>query len=127
MESFAGIEDYEARYGDVEDPEQVATLLTDATAFIASMPGFAWDADDTLLLANLTRITCAVVHRSLSAGDLAGLQTYSQSAVDYSATVTPYNPAGDFYLTGAEKRTLGIGSGRVAQTWPYDAGRDGGA
>lgn len=123
MEAFATVGDYEARYGDVEDAEQIDTLLDDATAFIASMPGFRLREGDGLQRANLVRITCAVVHRSLSAGDLAGLQSYSQTAVDYSASVTPYNPSGDLYLTGTEKRALGIGGGRVGQTWPYDVER----
>ena len=122
MEAFAAVDDYEARYGDVEDQEQVEVMLADASAFIASMPGFRYREGDELQAANLVRITCAVVYRSLSAGDLAGLQSYSQTAVDYSASVTPYNPSGDYYLTSAEKAVLGIGRCRVGQTWPYGSG-----
>ena len=41
MEPFATVEDYEDRYGVVDDPSRVETLLADASAFIAGQPGFA--------------------------------------------------------------------------------------
>ena len=41
MEPFATVEDYEARYGEVEDEARVTALLQDATNIIASQPGFA--------------------------------------------------------------------------------------
>lgn len=128
MEPFATVEQYEARYGEVGDRQQVETLLGDASAFIAAQPGFRpLSSDDDgydLQQANLVRVTCAVVHRSLSAGDLAGLSSYSEGGVGYTASVSVSNPSGDFYLTKAEKRVLGIGGGRVGQTWPYSV--DGG-
>ena len=129
MEPFATVKDYEERYGDVDDPEQVETLLGDATAFIAAQPGFRPLPSDEdgydLQQANLVRVTCAVVHRSLSAGDFAGLSSYSEGGVGYTASVSVSNPAGDFYLTKAEKQALGIGGGRVGQTWPYSVGGGG--
>lgn len=128
MKPFATVEDYEARYGDVDDQQQVKTLLGDASAFIAAQPGFRLLSSDDdgydLQQANLVRVTCAVVHRSLSAGDLAGLGSYSEGGVGYTASVSVSNPAGDFYLTKAEKRALAIGGGRIGQTWPYSV--DGG-
>ena len=119
MTPFATIEDYEARYGEVEDRDRVETLLGDATAFIEAQPGFSYDAGDFTQAANLTRICCSVVYRSLSAGDLAGVSSYSQGGVGYSASVTLSNPSGDFYLTASEKRSLGIGRGRIGATCPY--------
>lgn len=108
MTPFATVEDYEARYGEVEDRDRVETLLGDATSFIEAQPGFRYDAGDFTQAANLTRICCAVVYRSLAAGDLAGLSSYSQGGVGYTASVNVYNPSGDYYLTSAEKRALGI-------------------
>ena len=129
MEPFATVKDYEERYGDVDDPEQVETLLGDAAAFIAAQPGFRLLSPDEdgydLQQANLVRVTCAVVHRSLSAGDLAGLSSYSEGGVGYTASVSVSNPAGDFYLTKAERKALAIGGGRVGQTWPYSMGGGG--
>lgn len=112
MEPFATVEDYEARYGEVEDRDRMETLLGDATAFIAGYPGFKQlgpgDAGYDMQWANLVRVACAVVHRSLSAGDLAGLSSYSEGGVGYTASVNVYNPSGDYYLTSAEKRALRI-------------------
>lgn len=128
MEPFATVEDYEARYGEVDDGKRISTLLSDASAFVASQPGFSLLGPDDdgydLQQANLVRVTCAVVHRSLSAGDLAGLSSYSEGGVGYTASVSVSNPAGDFYLTKAERKALAIGGGRVGQTWPYSV--DGG-
>ena len=122
MTPFATVDDYKARYGEVDDAKRLALLLDDATAFIASQPGFIRNPDDSTQAANLVRVACAVVHRSLSAGDLAGIQSYSEGAVGYTASVTPYNPSGDFYLTKAEKSSLGISGGRVGMTDPYGCG-----
>lgn len=122
MDAFATVDDYQGRYGEVDDAKRLAILLDDATAFISSQPGFARDPDDLTQAANLVRVTCAVVHRSLSAGNLAGIQSYSEGAVGYTASVTPYNPSGDFYLTKAERRSLGISGGRVGATDPYGCG-----
>ena len=119
MEPFATVEDYEARCGEAEDPERVKTLLGDASAFIASQPGFSRDEADEVKEANLVRVTCAVVDRALSAGDLAGFQSVSQGAGGQTASVSVYNPSGDFYLTKAERRALGIGGGRIGFTDPY--------
>lgn len=125
---FATVEDYEARYGEVEDRDRVETLLGDATAFIAEYKGFTLlgpgDAGYDLQQANLVRVTCAVVHRALSAGELAGLSSYSQTAVGYSASVSVANPTEDFYLTKSDRKALGIGGGRIGQTWPYSVDRE---
>lgn len=117
VEPFATAEDYEARYGEVEDRNRVETLLSDATAFISSQPGFSppdGEADQ-----NLVRVTCAVVHRSLVAGDLSGLSQVSEGAVGYTASATVYNPGEDFYLTKADRVSLGLSGGRVGMTDPY--------
>ena len=122
MEPFATVSDYEARYGEVDDSEQVSTLLGDASAFVAAQPGFVLLPEDcdghALQQANLVRVTCAIVHRSLSAGDLAGVSNFSQTAGSYTASVTIANPTEDFYMTAAEKRSLGITGGRVGTIEP---------
>lgn len=118
MEAFANYSDYMARYGEADDPDAVETLLLDAAAFILSQPGFRYCEGDEVQAANLARISCAIVNRMIGRDDFAGIESYSQGAGDYSVTLSPYNPAGDMYLTSAEKLTLGIGRGRVGQTWP---------
>lgn len=124
MLPYATVEDYEDRYGQVEDPLRLGTLLEDATALISGLAGVQCERPDCAMEARLRSVCCSVVHRSLSAGDLAGMSNYSQTGVGYSASVTVSNPAGDMYLTATEKRLLGIGRARVGQTDPLGGGRD---
>ena len=50
MVPFATVEDYEARYGEVDDEARVSALLQDATNVIASQPGFELlGGDDTFV------------------------------------------------------------------------------
>lgn len=119
MEPFATAEDYEVRYGDVEDEARVEALLQDATNVIASQPGFPASCRDETWWGVAETVACAMVHRSLMAGSYAGLTSVSQGAGNQSASVSFYNPGGDLYLTRNEMRALGIGGGRVGRTNPY--------
>lgn len=119
MAAYATLDDYEARYGETDQPERVKVLLEDASALIDALPGFTLRPDDLTQAANLTRVTCSVAHRSMTSGDLDGVTQYSQTAVGYSAQLTYANPSGDLYITSQEKRSLGIGAGRIGQTDPY--------
>ena len=122
MEPFATAEDYETRYGGVEDETRVSALLQDATNIIASQPGFSTDGRDDTWWGVLETVTCAMVHRSMMAGSYAGLSNVSQGAGGYTASVSVYNPGGDLYLTRNEKRALGIGGARIGSVAPYIAG-----
>lgn len=108
MTPFATAEDYEARFGPVGDEKRLNALLTDATAFLMSL-GVSSDDSDEVKTATLKRVTCAMVHRSMVAGDYEGLSNVSQGAGGYTESATIYNPGGDLYLTKAEKEALGIG------------------
>ena len=118
MELFATVADYEARYGEVEDEKRLEALLSDASLFLASQRGLAFDPDDETQAALLTAVTCAMVHRSMMAGSYAGLSNVSQGAGGYTASVGVYNPSGDFYLTKGERRALGIGGARIGSVAP---------
>ena len=118
MEPFATVEDYEVRYGEVEDEKRVSALLQDATNVIASQTGFAMREGDDTWLGVLETVTCAMVHRSLMSGAYAGLSNVSQGAGGYTASVAVYNPGGDLYLTRNEKRALGIGGARIGSVAP---------
>ena len=119
MEPFATAEDYETRYGEVEDETRVSALLQDATNIIASQPGFSTDGRDETWWGVLETVTCAMVHRSMMSGSYAGLSNVSQGAGGYTASVSVYNPGGDLYLTRNEKRALGIGGARIGSVAPY--------
>ena len=118
MGPFATVEDYETRYGGVEDEARVSALLQDATNVIASQPGFSMREDEAWR-GVLETVTCAMVHRSFMSGAYAGLSNVSQGAGGYTASVSVYNPGGDLYLTRNERRALGLGGGRIGQTNPY--------
>ena len=124
MTPFATVEDYEARYGAVEDEPRLAVMLGDASLYIAAQPGFALRGGDEEQAAMLTAVTCAVVHRSLSSGEYAGFSSVSQGGDGYSASASIYNPGGDYFLTKQERRALGIGGGRVGMTDPCGRGAD---
>ena len=118
MTPFATVEDYEARYGEVEDDARVSALLQDATNIIASQPGFSTRDRDETWMGVLETVTCAMVHRSLMSGSYAGLSNVSQGAGGYTASVAVYNPGGDLYLTRNEKRALGIGGACIGSVAP---------
>ena len=118
MTPVATVEDYEARYGEVEDEARVTALLQDATNIIASQPGFCDKDRDETWWGVLETVTCAMVHRSMMAGSYAGLSSVSQGAGGYTASVGVYNPGGDLYLTRNEKRALGIGGARIGSVAP---------
>ena len=118
MTPFATAEDYEARYGKVDDEERISKLLQDATNIIASQPGFCDKDRDETWWGVLETVTCAMVHRSMMAGSYAGLSNVSQGAGGYTASVSVYNPGGDMFLTRNEKKALGIGGARIGSVAP---------
>ena len=125
MTPFATVSDYELRYGAADCPERIGALLADASAYIASQPGFSDPAEsDEVAWANLRRVTCAVVNRAVPADGLGGVDTYSQGGIGYTASVKLSNPTGDYYLTKAERASLGLAGGRVGMTDPYGCGAD---
>ena len=124
MTPFATVDDYEARYGERGSPDRLSVMLADASLYIAAQPGFALRADDADQASILTAVTCTVVHRSLGAGDYAGFSSVSQGAGGYTASASIYNPGGDYFLTKQERRSLGLGGGRVGTTDPYGGGAD---
>ncbi|HIR42829.1 MAG TPA: hypothetical protein IAB86_05510 [Candidatus Aphodovivens avicola] len=125
MEPFATVEDYEARYGAVEDEKRLALALSDASAFIAAemaRAGAAIDPHDQAQAQALAYVVCLLVNRVERSGMYAGLSNVSQGAGGYTASVSVYNPGGGFRLYAEERRMLGIGGGRVGMTDPYGDG-----
>lgn len=110
--AYATIQDYEMRYGAVEDPERVEiieTRLADAATMLDSLVRTD-DVDDDM--AELLRIvSCNMVSRTMAAtdGGLAGIGQVSYGMGPFSQSATLANPSGDMYLTAAERRWLDIG------------------
>lgn len=105
--AFATVDDLAARWRVLSDSErrQAETLLDDASDLIRTeCPRYS-----TANLTTLKRITCAIVKRAmLAGGDAAGISQSSQTAGPFTESLTYANPAGDLYLTNAEKTSLGL-------------------
>ena len=121
MEPFATAEDYEARYGGVEDEKRLETALSDASVYISAemaRAGVAVDPNDEAQAAALAYVTCLLVNRVERSGMYAGLSNVSQGAGGYTASVSVYNPGGGFRLYAEERRMLGIGGTRIGSVAP---------
>lgn len=127
MQSFAGVGDLAARWPRTFTEQEipiVETVLLDASAYIASemrRSRVPISCEDELQSLNLVKATCGVAKRALmpmlEAGGGGGLAApvskLSEQAGVFSASVTYANPMGDYYLTKAERESLGIGRVRV--------------
>jgi len=109
---FASLDDLKARWPDFPAgaDAHATVLLEDASQFILDTVPAAADASE----ATRRRIVCAVVRRAMpSTGGMDGIESFQESAGPFSQTFKPVNPAGDFYLTKAEKSALGGGVQRA--------------
>lgn len=110
--AFATYEDLEARWRPLTEQEQAraTVLLEDAAAFLSTYVEV--DPEDTHQADLLKMVSCSMVQRSMIAteNDAFGIKQQSITADIYSQSISYANPNGDFYLTSAEKRLLGITS-----------------
>jgi len=110
-EPFATAADLEVRWRPLSGDEQAtaAALLTDASAIVRSE---VKDIDERITLLKLDKdivraVVCSMVKRAMVAGLQAGVSAQQQSAGPFAQSLTFTNPAGDLYLTRAERRRLG--------------------
>lgn len=99
----------------VDEYERAGVLLGDASQLILDE-----DRLDTLAALvdppslTLVRITCEIVKRAmLTPIDTAAVTAMQQSAGPFALSATYSNPAGDLYLTRAERRALGFSTQRA--------------
>ena len=119
MEPFATIEQYEERYGAVEDDVALSACLEDASAAIVSVlekHGLtpADMADDPA--ERLMRTCRSVAHRLMPAGDAGvdvpmGAESASVTAGPYTQSFTFGSSYGTPRLLPSELEMLGIGGG----------------
>lgn len=102
---FATVKELKDRWPDFPPggDAHATVQLEDASQFILDVCPSASDANER----SRRRVVCAVVKRSMLAGDLAGMESLQQGAGPYQETARPVNPNGDFYLTKAERTSLG--------------------
>ena len=104
-DAFAVVDDVAARWRELSESEQTRcmALLADASDLIrTTCPSWQAAGQDTL-----RRVCCAVVIRAMQSGDMQGVTQTSQSAGPFTQSWSYSDPAGDLYLTKAEKRSLG--------------------
>lgn len=110
---FATVQDLKDRWPDFPTGAEThaGVLLGDASQYILDVAPSAANATEN----TRKRVVCAVVKRAMQAedSDINGYESYQQGAGPYQATLKPLNPHGDFYLTGQEKRALGVGRQRA--------------
>lgn len=119
MVAFATVDDLEARWRPLSTTEQdrAEVLLDDAAVYLSAL--VTVDADDTEQEAILKTVSCSMVQRVMSADvDTFGLSQTSMTAGSYTQSMTFANPSGDFYLTGFEKRLLGISGAMIGTIRP---------
>lgn len=119
MSAFATIEDYEARYGLVQDKVKVTTLLGDASNYLSALYFQEWSeeykaGEHSLFDLNACAVTCSIVSRVINVpAGMEGVSQASQGADSYSASYTFANPTGDIYITKSERERLGLGGSGI--------------
>ena len=122
--SFAGVDDYIARYGTSADLDRVAALLGDASAQLLAeyrhATGEDWaEGASALFDAAAPGVACAMVARALSSpGGMEGVTQVSQTGGPYTASVSFANPSGALWLSKSERSRLGLGGSRVWSICP---------
>jgi hypothetical protein len=102
---FATLQELKDRWPDfpVGDDSHATVMLEYASQFILDTVPAAVDSE----WKTLRRIVCAVVRRAMpDASGMDGMESVQETSGPFSMTLKPLNPAGDFYLTKAEKSAL---------------------
>lgn len=95
-----------------EQDEDAEIALEDASQFILDIAPAAKYAHPN----TRRRIVCAVVKRSMQVPeDMLGMESNNLQAGPYMSQRRAVNPHGDFYLTGLEKKALGVGKQRAGE------------
>ena len=116
MEAFATVSDLESRWRvmDASEKKRAESKLEDAAAIIASAmleSGVEIESDNEIQAANLVRVSCAMVQRAMAQGDGEQEHAWGGNLVT--------NPSGDLYLSKADRKSLGIGRGRIGFASPF--------
>lgn len=124
MKAFASVEDYEARYGDADEPEILAEILMDATREIAAAldkANISYIDVSEDFAARLMQACRSMAYRAMGSGDSdvpLGATQFSEGADGYVQSFSLGNPFGEVYLSKAERRLLGIGAAKIGFASP---------
>lgn len=126
MDPFATVAQYEARYGDADDPDALAETLMDATRAIAAeldkaSVGYASPGEG--FADRLMQACRSAAYRAMGQGDIPlGATQFSEGADGYTQSVSFRNPYGEVYLSKAERRLLGLDGAKIGFASPYGGG-----
>lgn len=114
MTPFATVEQYEARYGDVDDNDFLTEVLMDATREIAAsldQAGIDYSEPTEDYADRLMQVCRSVASRAIGSEDDVpyGATQFSEGAGEYTQSFSIGNPYGDVFLTKSEKKMLGLG------------------
>lgn len=126
MEPFATVEQYEARYGDVDDAGVLGEILMDATREIAAaleQAGIDFSEPTEEFAARLMQVCRSMASRAMGDdGEIPyGVTQYSQGAGEYTQSFSVGNPYGDVYLSKSERKMLGLGRARASFCIPGES------
>lgn len=124
--SFATLEDYEKRYGEVApaDKERTETILQDASDMLLATYeenyGVPYEEGaHPVFDKSACAVACAVAHRSLSVpAGFEGTSQFSRTAGSYNASITFSNPTGDLYLSKTDLKRLGLSGQMIGAIMP---------
>lgn len=128
MESFATVEQYTARYGDVSDEDVLEECLADASAAVraaCAKAGVDTSEPSEEFADRLMRVCRSVANRIMPEegdGAMQGVTQMSTTAGPYSQQFTFAASYGTPKLLASELALLGVGGGRVG--WARLGGRD---
>lgn len=108
--AFATVSDLEARWRDLseDEEERASVLLDDAAVYLESL--VVVDPENEHQADALMIVSCNIVRRAMNVtDDLFGVSDATMTADIYSQRLTYSNPGGNFYITKAERKMLGIG------------------
>lgn len=122
MEPFATVEQYEARFGEVDDKSMLGQCLDDATAairaeFAKRHVDMAAKLEDEMFADACMRVCRSVANRIMPGGVDVPLGASSVAETDgpYSRTVSYAPSYGIPKLLPSELSMLGLGGGRVGE------------
>ena len=118
--SYAEVSDLEARLGrtlDTAEKERAEVLLSDASVYLDALVS---PSDVCVMAETLKIVCCNIVSRAMAttSSDMFGVKQATISADIYSQTLSYQNPSGDFYMTKADKKMLGISDGYIGSIRP---------
>lgn len=125
---LATVEDYASRYGRPSDEEAARAFLSDASALVLAEyenhHGKAYARGDSPAFDRAAPgVVCQLARRALSVpAGFDGVQSVSQGALGFSASLSYGQGGGSMYLTRAMKGALGLNRQQMGAMHPIERG-----